>query len=137
MTAIISNSIVPNRHKNSGVSENQAKSSLYFWRTSDLSSPAAREEKLRITGTGIGVNGGTAQDGVSQLVLPCGRLVPMKLLTETASAPAQFIDRELSSWESRTLHFRNTWGKIPRRERTSIDEQWKKHTGSLPKRDQL
>lgn len=108
-----------------------------FGETSDLSPPAGREEKVRITGTGIGGSGGAAQDRVSEVVLPCGHLVPMELVTETASASAQFIDRELSRWESRTLHFRNSWGKIPHRERTSIDEQWKKHIGSLPKRDKL
>ncbi|KAF3402505.1 hypothetical protein DPV78_003708 [Talaromyces pinophilus] len=95
MTAIISNSVVPNRHKYSAVCRKSSQGLFFiFGETSDLSSPATREEKLRITGTGIGGNGGTAQDRVSQLLLPCGYLVPMELVTETASAPAHFIDRE-------------------------------------------
>lgn len=108
-----------------------------FGNESDLSTPEAREEKLRITGTGVGGSGGPTCGRVEEAVLPCGHLVPMERVQESAEAITRFMDSELSHWESKTLAFQKAWGSIPHEERTSIDEQWKSHMGALPKRDKM
>ncbi|KAJ5693156.1 hypothetical protein N7462_002579 [Penicillium macrosclerotiorum] len=108
-----------------------------FGNNSDLSSPDSRQEKLRVTGTGIGGSGGVSRGRVQEVVLPCGHLVPMELVRESAQASADFIDTELSHWKSQTLKFQKAWGGISHEERTSIDEQWKAHMGPLPKRPKI
>lgn len=105
-----------------------------FGKSSDLSSPDARQEKLQTTGIGVGGSGGASRGRVQEVVLPCGHLVPMECVTETAQASADFIDSELSFWKSKTLEFQKAWGNVPHRERVSIDKQWEAHIGALPKR---
>lgn len=108
-----------------------------FGRDSDLSSPDARREKLHLTGSGVGGSGGVSRGKVKETVLPCGHLVPMELVRESAQASADFIDSELSCWESHSLAVRNAWGSVSHQDRTSIDEQWKAHMGTIPKRQKL
>ena len=108
-----------------------------FGRDSDLSSPDARREKLRLTGSGVGGSGGVSRGKVKETVLPCGHLVPMELVRESAQASADFIDSELSCWESHSLAVQNAWGSVSHQDRTSIDEQWKTHMGTIPKRPKL
>ncbi|KAJ5085061.1 hypothetical protein N7532_009832 [Penicillium argentinense] len=108
-----------------------------FGSKSDLSSPEARQEKLQVTGTGVGGSGGVTCGRVKEVVLPCGHLVPMELVAESAHASADFIDSELTYWESQKLIFKKAWGSIPLAQRTNIDEQWKRHMGLLPKRSSL
>lgn len=108
-----------------------------FGSLSDLSSPGARHEKLRLTGTGVGGSGGAACGRVQEVVLPCGHLVPMELVQESAQASASFIDSQLSYWESQKQAFQKAWGGVPHEQRTSIDEQWRAHMGELSKKPKL
>ncbi|KAJ5795361.1 hypothetical protein N7457_001960 [Penicillium paradoxum] len=108
-----------------------------FGSSSDLSSPTARQDKLRITGTGVGGSGGVSRGRVQEVVLPCGHLVPMELVRESAQASGDFIDSELSYWESQTSAFRKAWECIPQDERVTIDKQWEDNIGPLPKRPKL
>ena len=110
-------------------------STLYvFGESSDLSSPHARHAKMQITGTGIGGNGGVC---VEQIVLPCGHLVPMERVGETATASAEFIDSALSFQESKNSELQRAWGNVPHEDRISIDKQWESHIGNLPKKPKL
>ncbi|KAL1871479.1 hypothetical protein Plec18167_007039, partial [Paecilomyces lecythidis] len=104
-----------------------------FGENSPLSSPSSRQEKLRITGTGIGGSGGVAHGLVQEIVLPCGHMVPMELVQETAEACVGFIDVRLSSWESRTTRFKKAWERVPHHERISVDKQWEEKIGTSPK----
>lgn len=108
-----------------------------FGESSDLSSPAARREKLQITGSGVGGSGGAARGHVQETVLPCGHLVPMELVKESAEASADFIASAVSSWESRTSQFEAAWEQVPPGERAILDKQWESHIGSLPKRSKI
>ncbi|KAL5362339.1 Alpha/beta hydrolase family-domain-containing protein [Aspergillus floccosus] len=108
-----------------------------FGKDSDLSSSEARQEKLQLTGTGVGGSGGVSRGRVQEVVLSCGHLIPMERVRESAQASADFINSELAYWESQKLMLQKAWGSIPRAQRTSIDEQWKRHMGSLPKRSSL
>lgn len=108
-----------------------------FGNKSDLSSPSARQEKLRVTGTGVGGSGGVSRGRVQEVVLPCGHLVPIELVRESAQASADFMNTEFSHWESQALALRKAWEGISHEQRTSIDGQWKTHMGVLPKRPKL
>ena len=108
-----------------------------FGERSDLSLPVARQKKLETTGTGVGGSGGLARGLVQEVVLPCGHMVPMELVRESAEASAAFIDSRLSDWESRVSHYRKAWEGVPYHERVSIDEQWVKHIGTLPKKPKI
>ncbi|KAL4782810.1 Alpha/beta hydrolase family-domain-containing protein [Aspergillus varians] len=104
---------------------------------SGLSSPAARREKLEVTGTGVGGSGGAAKGLVKEVVLPCGHMVPMELVRESADACADFIHSRVSEWESGVRRFREAWGRIPHEESVMIDEQWEKHIRPLPRRSKF
>jgi hypothetical protein len=108
-----------------------------FGSDSDLSSPKARREKLVMTGTGVGGSGGVSRGRVQEVVLPCGHLVPMECVQESAHASADFIDSTLSSSEARTRKFQKAWSRVPHDERTAIDKQWESHIGALPKKPRL
>lgn len=107
-----------------------------FGNDSDLSSPSARQEKLQTTGTGVG--GSVASGGsVQEVVLPCGHLIPMELVKESAKSSADFISSTMSLWKARKLKFQKAWEQVPLDERASIDKQWESHIGALPKRSKL
>ncbi|EAW09077.1 uncharacterized protein ACLA_078250 [Aspergillus clavatus NRRL 1] len=108
-----------------------------FGEKSDLSLPAARRDKVMTTGTGVGGSGGLARGMVQEVVLPCGHLIPMELVKESAEASAAFLDARIFMWDSRVSQFRKAWGKVPHRERVRVDEQWKKHIGASPRRSKV
>lgn len=108
-----------------------------FGEKSDLASSASRQQKLDMTGTGVGGNGGAAQDRVKEAVLPCGHLVPMEEVEQCATVSANFIASELSRHEEFSLEFIRTWGRLNRHERLGIDDQWKAHISTLARGQKL
>ncbi|OJJ06090.1 hypothetical protein ASPVEDRAFT_45507 [Aspergillus versicolor CBS 583.65] len=104
-----------------------------FGDKSDLSSPSARRAKVETTGTGVGGSGGVAKGFVEEAVLPCGHLVPMELVRESADVSADFIHSRVLEWESKVKGFHEAWGRVPHPERVKIDEQWEKHIGASRK----
>ncbi|GKZ35834.1 hypothetical protein AbraIFM66950_006632 [Aspergillus brasiliensis] len=108
-----------------------------FGERSDVASPSARQEKVMMTGTGLGGSGGAARGLVQEVVLPCGHMVPMELVRESAEASAAFIDERLSDWESRIATFREAWERVPHRERLSVNGQWKRHINESPEDSKL
>ncbi|KAF9884291.1 hypothetical protein FE257_001921 [Aspergillus nanangensis] len=108
-----------------------------FGEKSPLSSPAARKEKLEMTGTGVGGSGGAARGLVQEVALSCGHMVPMELVRESAEASASFIDAGLSAWESRVSDFRKGWERVPHQEQVNVGQQWEKHISALPKKPKL
>lgn len=108
-----------------------------FGETSDLAAPASRQQKLDMTGTGLGGSGGATQDRVKEAVLPCGHLVPMEEAKQCATVSADFISSELARWEASTSEFERAWGKLNRHERLSVDDQWKAHISTLSRGHKL
>ncbi|KAJ5153716.1 uncharacterized protein N7500_009155 [Penicillium coprophilum] len=104
---------------------------------SDLVPPAHRKAKLQITGTGVGGSGGASRGRVQEIVLPCGHLVPMELVHESAKASADFIASAVSAWEKRTSKFRKAWEQVSPDEQVRLDKQWERHIGTLRKRSKL
>ncbi|OQE24642.1 hypothetical protein PENSTE_c007G01042 [Penicillium steckii] len=100
-----------------------------FGESSPLSSLAARQRKMEMTGIGVGGSGGVASGHVQERVLPCGHMVPFEMVQETAKASAEFISSTVSAWESQTSAFQRAWEQVPHHERVDIDEQWRRHLG--------
>ncbi|KAL2822283.1 Alpha/beta hydrolase family-domain-containing protein [Aspergillus cavernicola] len=108
-----------------------------FGENSPLSSPEARREKLGTTGTGVGGSGGMARGLVKEVVLPCGHMVPMELVRQSAQASADFMQSRLSDWGLGVKEFREAWGRVSYREQVSVDEQWTRHIGGSSQRTKL
>lgn len=108
-----------------------------FGDKSDLSSPTARREKVGSTGTGVGGSGGAARGLVQEVILPCGHMVPMERVRESAEASASFIAARLSAWELKVSRFREAWERVPHLDQVSVDRQWEREIGALPKRSKI
>lgn len=109
-----------------------------FGEHSELSTPAARQMKMEMTGFGVGGSGGALQGRVKQVTLPVGHLIPMEQATESATLAASFVDTELSRWEAEMARFRKQWEEKPRSEKIAVDERWKQHSRALvPRKEKL
>ncbi|KAB8273894.1 Alpha/beta hydrolase family-domain-containing protein [Aspergillus minisclerotigenes] len=108
-----------------------------FGETSELSSPAARQAKLDVTGTGVGGNGGFRRQRVKEVTLPTGHLVPMERVMDCANAIATFSDAELSRWDAERQKYLRRWNAIPRRDKITVDDKWKQHIGTLSRKPKL
>jgi pimeloyl-ACP methyl ester carboxylesterase len=95
-----------------------------FGKQSDFSAPPQRQEKMQITGTGVGGNGGSASGRVQEAVLDCGHLVPMEKVTECADAIASFLDKEMGRWRAEQDAFKKYREDMSRRQQITIDEEW-------------
>ncbi|KAM0344489.1 hypothetical protein ACHAPU_007461 [Fusarium lateritium] len=95
-----------------------------FGKQSDFSSPAQREEKIRITGTGVGGNGGTATGRVQEAVLDCGHLVPMEKVPECADEIASFLDGDIGRWKAEQDAFKRYREGMSQRQQITIDKDW-------------
>lgn len=105
-----------------------------FGETSDLSSAEAREQKLKLTGTGVGGSGGALKGHVKEQLLSCGHLVPMECVTECAETIAAFVTEELLRLTRQRDYLESCRRKHSRIERNSIDDKWRKNIGTMPPR---
>ncbi|GAB1207309.1 hypothetical protein APSETT445_006024 [Aspergillus pseudonomiae] len=108
-----------------------------FGESSELSSPAARQAKMDVTGTGVGGNGGVSRQRVKEVTLPTGHLVPMERVMDCANAIATFSDAELSRWDAERQTYLQRWSAIPRRDKITVDDKWKQHIGRLSRKPKL
>ncbi|KAF9891238.1 hypothetical protein FE257_004802 [Aspergillus nanangensis] len=95
-----------------------------FAKFSIISNATARQEKMKMTGTGVGGSGGRVQE----VTLPGGHLVPFEQVIECATACAAFCDTELSIWEVERQKFRQRWDAKTRGEKIVVDDRWMEHT---------
>ncbi|KAM0248337.1 hypothetical protein ACHAP5_003507 [Fusarium lateritium] len=95
-----------------------------FGKQSDFSAPTQREEKMEITGTGVGGNGGSAAGRVQEAVLDCGHLVPMERVSECADSIASFLDKDMGRWRVEQDAFKEHREGMTRRQQITIDGEW-------------
>ncbi|PQE27372.1 toxin biosynthesis protein [Rutstroemia sp. NJR-2017a WRK4] len=70
-----------------------------FGAKSPFSSTAAQDEKLAVTGSGVGGSGGEAEGKVQKVVFPeSGHLLVFENVQESARASAEWIDRWFQQW---------------------------------------
>ncbi|RCI13341.1 hypothetical protein L249_1207 [Ophiocordyceps polyrhachis-furcata BCC 54312] len=100
-------------------------STLYvFGEKSDVSTPELREEKMAMTGTGVGGSGGVVEGRVQQITLNCGHLVPMEKVEECALAITDFLDAELARQRREAMDHQAQLAQLSRREQMAIDDRW-------------
>ncbi|KAF7189419.1 Abhydrolase domain-containing protein mpaH [Pseudocercospora fuligena] len=114
--------------------ELQPSTLFVFGEKSEVSPREAREEKLRITGTGPGGNGGAARGRVQSAVIECGHLVPLEKPKEDAEICAAFVGQELKRWEVDEAERKQVWQNLTRRERVDLNDLWREHVGPPPAR---
>lgn len=101
-----------------------------FGRDSPLSGANLNEERLELTGSGVGGSGGRSKDRVSGVELDCGHFVPMERPKEAADVAAKFINHEFGRWNEQRLDFEAQWRKRPRPDRVTLDDEWRSAIGS-------
>ncbi|KAM0331550.1 hypothetical protein ACHAQA_003228 [Verticillium albo-atrum] len=100
-----------------------------FGGTSDLSPPELRDEKMRVTGVGIGGSGGAAKGRVEEVTLPeYGHLVPMEVPAVCAEHAARWIGQELKWWREEQAEF-EAWAKLSVKEKTQLTDEWERRLG--------
>jgi pimeloyl-ACP methyl ester carboxylesterase len=100
-----------------------------FGRHSPLSGAELNEQRLILTGSGVGGSGGRSQGRVSAMEIDCGHFIPMEEPNTAAAETAQFIDREFRRWGSQKVEFEAQWRRKPRPARVTLDDEWYSHIG--------
>ncbi|KAK1728666.1 hypothetical protein CaCOL14_000134 [Colletotrichum acutatum] len=100
-------------------------SCLYvFGGASDLSTPELRDEKMRLTGTGVGGSGGVARGRVKEVTLEGGgHLFPMEVPGVSAKLTAEWIEKVMGEWRVEQEEYER-WTKLSVEEKTTLTEEW-------------
>ncbi|WPH03762.1 Hypothetical protein R9X50_00664500 [Acrodontium crateriforme] len=105
-----------------------------FGKQSEASPPHARHSKLELTGIGVGGSGGAEQDQVREIVIDCGHLVAMERPIECAQACAEFVLRELCTFETEERRRQDIWRQLDTNERVDINDAWRQNLGVSSRR---
>lgn len=96
-----------------------------FGQKSSLTNDAIIEEKLAITGSGVGGSGGRAENRVAGvLVKDAGHLIPMEKVEESADHIGKWIRKEMErywDWEKKT---KEEWGTKKGIERSVLSDRF-------------
>lgn len=111
-------------------------STLYiFGLKSNLSPKELIEEKLRLTGTGVGGSGGAKEGRVKGVSgAENGHLIPMESPLFCAREAAYWIKAELNRWWEEEKEYEE-WTRKPQVEKSTISEEYKKHAGRPARND--
>ncbi|KAI9674548.1 MAG: hypothetical protein M1817_001886 [Caeruleum heppii] len=101
-----------------------------FGEQSIMSLPALQDEKMRVTGVGVGGSGGAAEGRVKKIVLAgVGHLFPLEAVGDTASHAASWLGEELKRVAVAEESFRATWSKKSVLEKSTVSDEWKRMFG--------
>lgn len=104
-----------------------------FGELSDMSTSSLRQEKMELTGAGIGGSGGAHEGRVKEVVLKgVGHLVAMEAVAECADAIAPWIAGECQEMASQDEKLHREWSTKSQIEKTTIDEKWHEMMGPSP-----
>lgn len=97
-----------------------------FGSTSFLTTdPINIDEKMELTGSGVGGSGGVKEGRVSQvMVQDAGHLIPMEKVEETASYAATWVGQEISRWRAHEQLTEAEWGSLKGIERSVIPDRF-------------
>lgn len=106
--------------------------------TSPVSTPERNEERLAITGIGIGGSGGPAEGRVKGVTFEgVGHLVAMEAASRTAEVAAVWIGDEIRRVQEEEMRWQREWGPKALKEKQEIDDIWKETVGDAPKRAKI
>lgn len=103
-----------------------------FGGKSDISPIHLQDEKMAITGTGLGGSGGAKAGRVKKVVGDYGHLIPMESPKFCAQAAAEWIEAELQRWWVEERKYEE-WTRKPAAEKNTLSEEWNKYL-SKPER---
>jgi hypothetical protein len=102
---------------------------------SDMCLPLICQDKLDVTGVGVGGSGGVAAGRVKSLRMDVGHLIPMEAVDETAGHVAGWMESEVRRWGEERKAFQQEWDKKSKAEKMTIDEEWKRNLPPLRESD--
>ncbi|KAF4556919.1 Alpha/beta hydrolase-like protein 5 [Elsinoe fawcettii] len=70
-----------------------------FGEKSEVSTPLLRADKMAVTGTGVGGNGGVKTGGTKEVTVDAGHLVAMERVEECAVHAAEWLGQEVGRWK--------------------------------------
>jgi hypothetical protein len=90
-----------------------------------------REEKLRLTGNGVGGSGGMEKGMVKDVIIEeFGHLVPMEATTLCARHAAESIVPAVERWREEEEEFKR-WTRKSKAEKTMLDDDFKRWVGPM------
>ncbi|KAI9151770.1 Abhydrolase domain-containing protein mpaH [Paramyrothecium foliicola] len=105
-----------------------------FGDKSDASPKDLQEQKLQVTGVGVGGSGGAKRGRVKAASHPdLGHLVPMESPSFCARHAAEWAKSELDRWRAEEQEYRE-WIKLPPDEKVEFTEDYRKYTGQPSRR---
>lgn len=105
-----------------------------FGEKSELSGPNLRQQKMELTGTGVGGSGGAPEGRVKAVVVPnAGHLVPLEAVGACADAAVDWLRPEMDRWARENEEWEREWTAKSVQERRTISEEWKMHVGGDPR----
>ena len=105
-----------------------------FGGKSEMSPSNLRQQKMELTGTGVGGSGGAPEGRVSAVLLPnAGHLIPMEAASACADAAAEWLQPEMDRWAREDEEWRRAWAAKSVQERRTVSEEWKTHLGGDPR----
>ena len=106
-----------------------------FGGASPLSTPEERQQKLALTGVGLGGSGGVKEGRAKEVVLEgMGHLVAMEAVNDAARASAEWLSQEMAQWSKAEEDFKREWSTKSTIEKTTVDARWKEMMGGEPVR---
>jgi pimeloyl-ACP methyl ester carboxylesterase len=98
-----------------------------FGEFSDLSTPEARNDKMTITGTGVGGSGGAkAGKVVEVLIKDTGHLIAMEKVEETATLTADWVGKRTTEWRQNEAALQKYWDNVPDKEKYTLSAEFGK-----------
>ncbi|KAK4463858.1 Alpha/beta hydrolase family-domain-containing protein [Cladorrhinum samala] len=106
-----------------------------FGAKSEVNPPEVRQEKLELTGVGVGGSGGAKKGRVEAVTIEgYGHLVPMERTDDCAKYAADFIVKDLKYWREEQREFDEVWKVKEDKKKWMLDEDWDKWMGGKPKK---
>ncbi|KAF2131628.1 alpha/beta-hydrolase [Dothidotthia symphoricarpi CBS 119687] len=94
--------------------------------------PTTVEEKLALTGSGVGGSGGRAEGRVDSVMLKdTGHLIPMEKVEESAEHAAKWIGKEMVRYRDWNKKTQEEWGNLKGTERSVMPAKFKTELNSF------
>lgn len=95
-----------------------------FGAHSHINTPPLREEKVRVTGTGVGGNGGAERGRVKGVVINAGHMVCMEKIAEVADECARWYAQEVDIWRKEEEFWKGYNSGKSERDGLVLSKQW-------------
>ncbi|PNS19944.1 Peroxisomal membrane protein LPX1 [Sphaceloma murrayae] len=96
-----------------------------FGEKSEVSTKLLRADKMAVTGTGVGGNGGAKTGGTKEVAVDAGHLVAMEKVDECADHAADWIGKEVGRWKREEEQWQKEISETKPEERYTISEEFK------------